>query len=336
MLLNSHSQNKDRMPGKAHYIMTSLYHHIPIFHSRLTLCSSKPKGEGEFHPSPFPSYLSLLFLFFAVSLSSCAHLTHLDEAQDSFNRGATLENEIKLQAEVAPTISPAFHYSRAYVSLNKSLKGRRKKKLRKDQLLGHAYSLKALCEWKLGQHETAIQSGNAAKRRFMYLSGQGISMSRDLVLMKALPAIIAIDTIAQEFFEYRAGRLSAELEPSLSFYHTYIFGTDTLPAAHLQSAFSEIELLKKETANNPELRAYLIMVQLSALKTWNGCLSMLFERSISRLSMQEQLEVKASIIDEEKAYFNQRRDQLLQELEQALQGEGERKERIVKYWRGLM
>jgi len=323
MLLIRNARNKGRIPRIPHY---------------LTLRPTKPKGET--HPSPLTYHLSclspLILLLLAVALSSCAHLTHLDEAQGHFNEGATLENEIKLQTDVAPTLSPVFHYNRAYVSVNKSLKGSGEKKLRKDHLLGHALSLKALCEWKLGQYEAAIKSSNSAKSRFLILSSQGIKMPRDLVLMKALPAIISIDTIAQKFFEYRAGPMSTELKPTLTFYHTYIFGTDTLPTAYLQRALSEIELLKKETANNPELRTYLIMVQLSALKTWNGCLSMLFEKSIANLAMQEQFDVKESILDQKRTYFNLRRDQLLQELEESLQGEGERKDRILAYWKGLM
>jgi hypothetical protein len=283
-----------------------------------------------------PRVVTLLLVIATLLLSGCAHLTHLDSAQENFNKGAGLENSIKLSTEVDPTISPSFYYSRANVSLDKALKGSGKNKLRKDHLLGHAYSLKALCAWKLGKTQEAISYSNAAKGRFLILSSQGIKMPRDLLLMRALPAIISIDTIARDFFEFRSSSASTEVEESLHFYHSYIFSTDSLPTARLQSALAEIELLKKEAGNNPELQSYLIMVQLSALKTWSGCLSMLFEKSIALMPMQEQLEARENILDEKQSYFNLRRDQLLRELEHTLEGEGSQKDKIIAYWKALM
>lgn len=268
-------------------------------------------------------------------VSSCAHLSYLDAAQDSFNQGATLDNEMRFSTSTSPTISPAFHYNRAYVSVNKALKSGGDKKLEKDHLLGHALSLKALCEWKLGQHELAAQSCNQAKGRFLALSKEGIKMPRDLVLMKALPSIIAIDTIAQSYFAFRNSWESTHFDKCLEFYQSHIFKPEG-QAALLQNALDHIEELKKETTNNAELYAYLVMVQLSGLKTWNGSLSLIFERGISKLSISEQIRIKEEILNEKQEFFNTRRGELLEELESTLAGEGALKDKIISYWKGIM
>jgi hypothetical protein len=272
---------------------------------------------------------------FCLLLSSCAHLTHLDAAQDSFNEGATLDNEMRFSTSTSPTISPAFHYNRAYVSVNKALKGGGDKKLEKDQLLGHAFSVKALCEWKLGQYDLAVQSCNQAKGQFLTLSKKGIKMPRDLILMKALPSIIAIDTIAQSYFAFRNSWEATHFDKCLAFYQSHIFAQEGQPAL-LQHALDQLEELKKEATNNAELYAYLVMVQLSGLKTWNGCLSLIFEKGISKLSISEQIRIKEETLNEKQAFFNTRRQELLEELENTLAGEGELKDKLIDYWKGIM
>jgi hypothetical protein len=278
--------------------------------------------------------LSISILIFL--LSSCAHLSYLDAAQDSFNEGASLENEIRLSTNSSPGISPAFYYNRAYVDVNKALKGGGEKKLQNDQLLGHAYSLKALCEWKLGQYQTAIETGNLAKGRFLALSNQGVKLPRDLTLMKALPDIIAIDTVAQSFFAFRKSKVSTNFKDCLAYYQSHIYNPIAEDPAILQRAINSIESLKRGTTNNVELYAYLIMVQLSGLKTWNGGLSLLFESGTVGLSIEEQIKVKEEILDEKQSFFNFQRDRLINELEETLSGEGNLQKQVVDYWKSIM
>ena len=276
---------------------------------------------------------SLSCLFF---LGSCSHLQYLDAAKESFNQGASLENEIRFATTANPSISPAYYYNRAYASVNEALKGNRDKKLMEDHLLGHAYSLKALCEWKLGDYDEAITTGNLAKSRFIALSDQGIELPRDIILMKSLPAIITIDTVAKEFFGFRQSRLSTNFDKSLKFYKDYIFSSSLSSSGALQEAIRDIETLKPEASNNPELYAYLVMVQLSALKTWNACLSMLFEKSIADLSVQEQMRIRREVLDEKQEYLNLRKTELLNELERALGEEGTPKDKVLAYWNAVL
>ena len=143
--------------------------------------------------------LSILIFF-----SSCTHLLHLDRAQSAFNQGATIENSqrfgmSKLENSNAAQInqavekdltstSPEFYYTIANAEIDKAIA--KKGQLKNDNVLGSAYTLKALCEWKLDQYTDAVNTANLALTE---LESSNVNLPRDKAVMTALRGLVAND-----------------------------------------------------------------------------------------------------------------------------------------------
>src|SRR2546425_11954000 len=105
--------------------------------------------------------LSLILSLFAAG---CQTVSSLRDAQDTFNRAAAAENALRsdlnrpLDGNGAETMiglgAVRSGYASALLLLNR-ITSESADKLRNDQLLGDALTLKAVCEWRLGQFSNA-------------------------------------------------------------------------------------------------------------------------------------------------------------------------------------
>ena len=149
---------------------------------------------------------TLLFLIILVFTNACGTINLVSEAQDDFNKAARNENATKFDSETLGLLQVGDSYDSAYMKINEALK--KEGQLKNDGLLGTAYTLKALCEWKLGNYTLALTTRDLALKE---LSGQ----PRDEVIMKALPALIKTDQANAKLMASQKNtnnRISIELE----------------------------------------------------------------------------------------------------------------------------
>ena len=132
-------------------------------------------------------------------LGGCvSHVKELRDAQDQFNMAASLENQLKLDprnidASAIGSITASYRLSLTTVS---NLIEKNKDDLEKDRLLGVAYTLKALTEWRLGDY-TAARTTAASGRQLP----EGTLFPRDRALLEALPGLIKNDQAYQHIAE---------------------------------------------------------------------------------------------------------------------------------------
>src|SRR5436190_5999740 len=106
--------------------------------------------------------LNLALLLLAAG---CQTASSLREAQDAFDRAAAAENAMRLDSNQPLSGGGAdtmigfgvarSGYASALLILNR-ITSESADKLRSDQLLGNALTLKALCEWRLSQYSQAV------------------------------------------------------------------------------------------------------------------------------------------------------------------------------------
>jgi hypothetical protein len=158
---------------------------------------------------PLPSLLrqSLVTLSLVLSLfaAGCQTVSSLREAQDTFNRAAAAENALRLDLNRpldgagADTMigfgAVRNGYSSALLVLNR-ITSESADKLRNDQLLGDALTLKALCEWRLGQFSKAIATAQSTQN-----AAADQLFPRDRALLRALPGLIKTDQAYQKIME---------------------------------------------------------------------------------------------------------------------------------------
>lgn len=234
------------------------------------------------------SILALLFL------TACAGFKDLQLAQDHFSKAATLELQNQFNPQNISLNHPDNWYQLAYSSVKKALQNTAS--LEKDSLLGMAYSLKALCEWKLHKYELAEISRNAALNRIH-------TPNRNYALMTALPDLIAIDITAADF-KQTFPSIHPKGDQIILFFERHFPKGHQWP--HIKSAIQQIQSEKATLI-------YLIQVQLSGLKGWSDALDGLKQymdagnsypavlREIFAHQYQQYLEEKALAIDVLKA-----------------------------------
>jgi hypothetical protein len=148
--------------------------------------------------------LTLVLLFLAAG---CQTVGSLREAQDTFNRAATAENALRsdlnrpLDSGGADTLiglgSARGGYASALLIL-KRITSESPDKLRNDQLLGDALTLKALCEWRLGQFSNAVATAQSAQS-----AAADPLFPRDRALLRALPGLIKTDQAYLKIMDQR-------------------------------------------------------------------------------------------------------------------------------------
>jgi len=244
----------------------------------------------------------LLGLLFLILMSSCKHLIHLDRAQDAFNQGATLENaqqfnpSATLQRAANPAAisqlseqnlvsgSPEGYYNLAYSELNKALQN--KNSLEKDSVLPSALSLRALTEWKLGKPREAIATADEA---LSSMEATGIELPRDKAVMTAMRGLVAIDLAFQASQELEnmknkqidgegADTPSAVYQNAKNLYQERLWGEQE-NEGNIRLALIRIDEAKAIPGKNHPVQGYLVLSQMSGLKTWGDSIALLFDLS---------------------------------------------------------
>ena len=158
--------------------------------------------------------VALCVLGIALLGGCVSHVKELRDAQDQFNTGASLENQWKLDprnidASAIGSITASYRLSLATVS---DLIDKKKGDLEKDNLLGVAYTLKALTEWRLGDYTSARTTASLGRQL-----PEGTLYPRDRALIEALPGLIKNDQAYQHLVEgnYPYGDIKNLLRDSL-------------------------------------------------------------------------------------------------------------------------
>ena len=151
-----------------------------------TVCS---EGTGR---------VALLILAIFLLSGCVSHVKDLRDAQDQFNMAASLENQMKLDprnidASAVGSITASYRLSLTMIS---NLLDKNKGDLEKDNLLGVAYTLKALTEWRLGDYTSARTTAASGKQL-----PEGSLFPRDRALLEALPGLIKNDQAYQHLVE---------------------------------------------------------------------------------------------------------------------------------------
>jgi hypothetical protein len=177
--------------------------------SRLKICDTADYKSAlpdqrllEAFPRVAVVTLSLVLCLFAAG---CQTVSSLRDAQDSFSRAAAAENALRsdlsrpLDGAGADTMTGLGAVRSGYASalfvLNR-ITSESADKLRNDQLLGDALTLKALCEWRLGQFSNAVATAQSAQN-----GATDQLFPRDRALLRALPGLIKSDQAYQKIME---------------------------------------------------------------------------------------------------------------------------------------
>lgn len=145
------------------------------------------------------------FLFFCVVLiTSCSGVSHvklLREIQDEFNSVTFVENQLIIDPNSSDaTILGGQSYGSILVDVTKLI-NEKSEELRTDDLLGSAYTLKALTEWRLGDYKAAVNTSNKVINEKIKL------FPRDHALIIALRGLIkndqAFDHMMKKDYEYK-------------------------------------------------------------------------------------------------------------------------------------
>lgn len=279
-------------------------------------------------------YFHLLLASTLLLLSSCAHLMHLDRAQSTFNQGAELENKLKFSPQSEVAASPESFYAMAYAEVKNALK--QEGQLKEDQLLGNAYTIKALCEWKLKKYDDAVKTADDAVGTFLQMESKGIRMPRDKAVMEALPFIIQIDKSREHFLDLPPPEKSSFADAQ-SHYLAVIADPDSLDkAGTLIHAINKLENARQNVKHNYELSTYFLLTELAALKAWsdcNGYLSDCIAKGKAFSNTDERKKAVKFFTDQDKAFVT-KKDSLLIDLGKILP-DGEENV-LYKYWKIVM
>jgi hypothetical protein len=159
---------------------------------------------------------------------------------------ASLETQLKVDPFSTDAIAISNQANVSYRLAQKTLSDlikEKKKDLQEDKLLGSACTLKALAEWRLGNHAAAVDTLVVIK------SNSNIKLyPRDLAMTEALRGLIKNDQAYQHMME-----------------HNYKYkDIKTLLKESIDDINSGIRVVQE--GNN--VRIYLAMANLAALKNW--------------------------------------------------------------------
>jgi hypothetical protein len=188
----------------------------------------------------------------AIFLAGCVSINRLREAQDSFSRAAAAENSARFEgnpADAAASLAsvPA-GYASALLSLNK-LEPKDRQSLQQDGLWGTALTLKALCQWRLGQYSQAISSAAEAQS-----TATNQIYPRDQAILTALPGLIKTD---QAYAKILGNAPLQDVEDLL-------IGPN--------GAIADVEKARANTDKDHPVQIYLIQAQLAAYRNYTVAL----------------------------------------------------------------
>ena len=272
--------------------------------------------------------LPLLLAGLLLTLSSCITLNYLDRAQDSFSKGAELENLSTFTTETFTNVSPTSYYNLAYSQVREALKN--EDQLRRDTLLGNAYSVRALCEWKLKRYLKAQISASKALAELQRYEDAGIFMHRDKAVMRALSGLIEIDQVNDTLYQHFGGN---DIDPMAAkeFFVRFVHDAKDENVSNIESALSTIEKAKNGVRPTHEVQVYFLLCQLSALKVWSDGFDFLKNSvdTAADISAEDRRKLREFIFTERDAY-KLKKDGYMQMLAKKLpKGEGDE---IFQFW----
>ncbi len=186
----------------------------------------------------------LLLLIFV--LSGCvSHIQTLRDAQDEFNRAASLENALKVdpnQGDVVTLVNINASY-RLSLKILSDLISEKRADLEKDNLIGVAYTLKALTEWRLGEYQAALGTIRIVKEY-----PDNTLLPRDKAMVEALRGLIKND---QAYIRMAARDYPYEDIKTL-----------------LKDSLGDVDKGLGIPGAGENLRLYLLMAKLAVLKNW--------------------------------------------------------------------
>ena len=278
--------------------------------------------------------LTALLVLAGLSLfSACISIRHLDHAQDNFNRGAALENQLRFNPQTEVLTSPSLYYNSAYSDVNKALQ--KKDDLKKDDLLANALAIKALCEWRLKMYDEAKKSADSAMEQILGLERKGIRLPRDKTLMEALPSLIAVEQAHQSLYALQKPAL-ASLAAARDHYTTEIYNADPAKEAKLEEVLKKIEAIRAKVTDIEDLSLYLVQSELTALKTWSDALDFLRQSANKDASLSDSAkkEAREFCSKQRSDFLDPQKKELIEELSKLLpQGTDDP---LVKYWDRLI
>jgi len=204
------------------------------------------RGRTGEYPRRATAFLYITII--AVLAAGCASINQLREAQDSFNQASAAENSARFEANPADTAaslaSVRAGYASALLSLSK-IEPKDQHSLQQDGLWGTALTLKALCQWRLGQYSQALNSTAEAQ-----ITATNQVYPRDRALLAALPGLIKTD---QAYSKILNNSPFAEVEALL-----------TGP----NGAIADIQNARANTDKDHPVQIYLVEAQLAAYRNF--------------------------------------------------------------------
>ncbi|HOY18136.1 MAG TPA: hypothetical protein PLC89_12600 [Haliscomenobacter sp.] len=226
----------------------------------------------------------LLTLGILVIIQGCAQLNYLDQAQNAFNQGATLESNrnfgeqpnleqpFAAGSQAMSFATPDLCYQLAYAQVNKALE--KESKLKADGVLANAQALRALSAWKLGLYQQASESALAAK---IALQDSDVALPRESAMMTALEGLIQADQAYAAVQKFKLENQSRSTTPNASealsmmenvkkqYEENIVNFSGT---GRIEKSLAVLDQAKKEIPERADIQTYFIMSQLAALKSW--------------------------------------------------------------------
>jgi hypothetical protein len=199
--------------------------------------------KPHFRSPSFCKHISWLALaLLCLVAAGCASVNRLREAQDSFNQAARFNANASDTA--ASLTSVRSGYASALLSLSK-LEPKDQQSLQQDGLWSTALSLRALCQWRLGQYDLALNSANQAQN-----AATNQVYPRDKALLAALPGLIKTD---QAYFKTMTHGAFTDIQALLI--------GDNGAVADLQNARAVVD-------KDHPVQIYLIQAELAAYRNF--------------------------------------------------------------------
>ena len=256
----------------------------------------------------------LLLVAITLVLSSCAHLVHLDKAQDSFNKGAEMENAALFNSASISVASPQAYYNIAYAEIDASFQNGGKGKLKKDNLLGTAYSIKALSAWKLKKYEEAR---NLSKSAMQYINtgsatkGTNVNYPRDYAVMKAMDALITIEESNDFIYVLLDTSNVLTADSTIVIYNQFIHNKDS--TAKIETAIAQLDKVSLCVSEKHNVQTYFNMSQLAGLKVWSASLSKV-KSHLKKQKAWSGANGKRDWYDQQEMLFKSKKDKYLESL----------------------
>lgn len=273
------------------------------------------------------THFKLIVLLLSLC-ASCAQLNYLDQAQNAFTQGATLESNLSFNeptllgqpaaagSQAMSLATPDLCYRMAYAQVNKALL--KESQLKADGVLVNAHALRALSAWKLGLHTEASASAKAAK---IALQDSEVTLPREAAMMTALEGLILADQAFAAVQKLKLEHQNRNSNPGNTEALNIMakirqqYEADIVSSSgtgKIDKALAILDNAKKEVAGRADIQTYLIMSQLASLKTWLDELDQIY-RLLKIFNLTNHNDLKRWF-DQENVNFGQKRDLYMGQL----------------------